>query len=121
MFMHKSISNMKHRPLELALLVLLLGTATPPARSQILATNPVSSPVIADGAQVEKVATGYGFTEGCTADKDGNVFFTDQNHEPGGQILRWSADDHKITVWMEPTGRSNGQRVRSDEHTSELQ
>ena len=68
------------------------------------------SPIIAEGAQVEKVGTGYGFTEGCTADKDGNVFFTDQNHDPGGQILRWSAEDGKITVWMEPTGRANGQR-----------
>ena len=59
---------------------------------------------------MERVATGFGFTEGCTADKDGNVFFTDQNHDPGGQILRWSADDNKITVWMEPTGRANGER-----------
>jgi gluconolactonase len=68
------------------------------------------SPIIADGAAVEKVGTGYGFTEGCTADKDGNVFFTDQNKDPGGQILRWSAEDGKITVWLEPSGRSNGQR-----------
>jgi len=90
----------------------------------LAAMSQAASPIIADGAKVEKVGTGYGFTEGCTADKDGNVFFTDQNHDPGGQILRWSAEDNKITVWMEPTGRANGQRFApngdlitcSDEH-----
>jgi len=88
------------------------------------AMSPAESPIIADGAKVERVGTGYGFTEGCTADKAGNVFFTDQNHDPGGQILRWSAEDGKITVWMDPTGRANGQRFApsgdlitcSDEH-----
>jgi gluconolactonase len=85
--------------------VLLAVTTT-----AVMAQAPAVSPVIADGAQAEKVGTGYGFTEGCTADKDGNVFFTDQNKEPGGQILRWSAEDNKITVWLEPSGRSNGQR-----------
>jgi gluconolactonase len=69
-----------------------------------------ASSIIADDAKVERVGTGYGFTEGCTADKDGNVFFTDQNKDPGGQILRWSAEDNKITVWMAPSGRANGQR-----------
>jgi gluconolactonase len=67
--------------------------------------------VVAEGAKVEKVGSGYGFTEGCTADKDGNVFFTDQNRNPGGQILRWSAEDNKISVWLEPSGRANGQRL----------
>lgn len=97
--------------------LLLVGAALP-------VTAQAASPIIADGAEVEKVGTGYDFTEGCTADKDGNVFFTDQNHDPGGQILRWSAEDKKITVWMESTGRANGQRFAlngdlitcSDEH-----
>ncbi len=90
----------------------------------LAAMSLAASQIIADGAKVEKVGTGYGFTEGCTADKDGNVFLTDQNHDPGGQILCWSAEDGKITVWMEPTGRANGQRFApngdlitcSDEH-----
>jgi gluconolactonase len=81
-----------------------LAIVVPAARAQ------TESPIIADGAKAEKVGSGYGFTEGCTADKDGNVFFTDQNKNPGGQILRWSAEDNKISVWMDPTGRSNGQR-----------
>jgi hypothetical protein len=110
----KSFSNPKLPAIELALAAVLLGVTTPRAAAQ----TPAASPIIADGAQVEKVGSGYGFTEGCTADKDGNVFFTDdgaqvekagsgygftegctadkdgnvfftdQNHEPGGQILR---------------------------------
>lgn len=115
------ISDTKRFALQLALTAVLLEITVPAARSQTSAV----SPVIADGATPERVATGYGFTEGCTADKDGNVFFTDQNHEPGGQILRWSSDDNKITVWMEPTGRANGERFApngdlitcSDEHS----
>jgi gluconolactonase len=96
--------------LKLTIAALLLAVPVPAALAQAATPAPASSPIIADGAKVEKVGTGYGFTEGCTADKDGNIFFTDQNKNPGGQILRWSAEDGKITVWMDPTGRSNGQR-----------
>ncbi len=92
-----------------SLLKLLLPSALLAASAAVGLAQTVS-PIIADGATVERVGSGYGFTEGCTADKDGNVFFTDQNKDPGGQILRWSAEDGKITVWLEPSGRSNGQR-----------
>ena len=102
--MYNLVSNEPLLMLKLVIGATLLAVSVPAARSQ------TPSPVIADGAKVEKVGSGYGFTEGCTADKDGNVFFTDQNHNPGGQILRWSAEDGKITVWMDPTGRANGQR-----------
>jgi hypothetical protein len=79
-----SYSNPKLPAVELALAAVLLGITTP----RTAAPPPAASPIIDDGAQVEKAGSGYGFTEGCTADKDGNVFFTDQNHEPRGQILR---------------------------------
>jgi hypothetical protein len=46
---------------------------------------------------------------GVAGAQKGDVLCADQNHEPGGQILRWSAEDDKITLWMEPTGRSKGQ------------
>jgi gluconolactonase len=58
----------------------------------------------APGAQVEKLATGFAFTEGPTADADGNVFFTDQ---PNDRILKWSVDG-KLTTFLQPAGRSNG-------------
>jgi gluconolactonase len=58
----------------------------------------------APGAQVEKLADGFAFTEGPTADAAGNVFFTDQ---PNDRILKWSVDG-KLTTFLQPAGRSNG-------------
>lgn len=60
--------------------------------------------IIADGAQVEKLADGFAFTEGPATDAEGNVYFTDQ---PNNRILKWSVDG-KLTVFMENAGRSNG-------------
>ena len=61
--------------------------------------------IIAEGAKVEKVAEGFSFTEGPAADQYGNVFFTDQ---PNDRIHKWSADDGKVTVFLEKMGRANG-------------
>ena len=58
----------------------------------------------APGAQVEKLAEGFAFTEGPTADAAGNVFFTDQ---PNDRILKWSVDG-KLSTFLQPAGRSNG-------------
>ncbi len=60
--------------------------------------------VTAPGAKVEKLAGGFLFTEGPTADADGNVFFTDQ---PNDRIIKWSVDG-KLSTFMQPAGRSNG-------------
>jgi len=60
--------------------------------------------VIAPGAKLEKLAGDFKFTEGPTADKDGNVFFTDQ---PNNRILKWSVDG-KLSTFMQPAGRANG-------------
>ncbi len=64
-----------------------------------------NSAIIADGAIVEKVADGFGFTEGPSADKLGNVYFTDQ---PNDRIMKWTVADGKVTVFLENTGRANG-------------
>lgn len=61
--------------------------------------------LIAKGAKVELLADGFRFTEGPAADKDGNVYFTDQ---PNNRILKWSADDNKLSVFHENAGRANG-------------
>ena len=63
------------------------------------------SKIIAPGATLEKLADGFEFTEGPAADKDGNVFFTDQ---PNDRIVKWSAADGMVSDWMKPCGRSNG-------------
>jgi gluconolactonase len=62
------------------------------------------SPILAPGAQLEKVADGFSFTEGPSVDTKGNVYFTDQ---PNDQILIWSTDD-KLSVFLKPSFRSNG-------------
>src|SRR5438093_7287303 len=63
------------------------------------------SKIIAPDATLEKLAGGFEFTEGPAADKDGNVFFTDQ---PNDRILKWSPADGMVSDWMKPCGRSNG-------------
>jgi len=63
------------------------------------------SNIIAPGATLEKLAGGFEFTEGPAADKEGNVFFTDQ---PNDRIVKWSAAEGTVSDWMKPCGRSNG-------------
>jgi len=62
------------------------------------------SGVTAPGAKVEKLSGEFQFTEGPAADKEGNVFFTDQ---PNDRILKWSVDG-KLSTFLQPCGRSNG-------------
>jgi gluconolactonase len=63
------------------------------------------SKIIAPGAQLEKLAGGFEFTEGPATDKDGNVSFTDQ---PNDRIVKWNAADRTVKDWLKPCGRSNG-------------
>jgi gluconolactonase len=60
--------------------------------------------IVADGAKLEKVADGFLFTEGPTADKKGNIYFTDQ---PNNRILMWN-EKTGISTFLEPCSRSNG-------------
>lgn len=62
------------------------------------------SRIIAKDAKPVLVSSDFKFTEGPAADKDGNVFFTDQ---PNDRIMKWSPDGN-LTVFMEGAGRSNG-------------
>ena len=60
--------------------------------------------IIEDGAQPEKLADGFLFTEGPSADDEGNVFFTDQ---PNDRIMVWRASG-VLETFLQPCGRSNG-------------
>lgn len=62
------------------------------------------SKVIQPGAKLEKLAEGFRFTEGPSADRDGNIFFTDQ---PNDRIMKWSTEG-TLSTFMQPSGRSNG-------------
>src|SRR3954471_12462289 len=82
-------------------------TVSDDARSQTPDTpmqNKQQSKVVADGAAPRLIARQFSFTEGPTADKNGNVFFTDQ---PNDKIWKYDTDG-KLSVFMEKTGRSNG-------------
>jgi gluconolactonase len=81
----------------LIILVISLSLNSP-AQDEALKT------IIADGAKLEKVADGFSFTEGPTADKKGNIYFTDQ---PNNKILVWN-EKKGLSTYMEPCGRSNG-------------
>jgi len=68
-----------------------------------VAYTQTSKSIIASGAKVEKLADSFSFTEGPTADKKGNVYFTDQ---PNDRIMIWSVDG-KLTEFGS-FGRANG-------------
>ena len=61
--------------------------------------------IIAEGAEVTLVSSDFQFTEGPAVDADGNIYFTDQ---PNDKILKWSAENGKITVFLDKAGRANG-------------
>ncbi|MDP4290040.1 MAG: SMP-30/gluconolactonase/LRE family protein [Bacteroidota bacterium] len=67
--------------------------------------NAKESPVIAKGAKLIRLSDQFSFTEGPAVNKKGDVYFTDQ---PNDRIMKWSAKDGSLTVFMEGTGRSNG-------------
>jgi gluconolactonase len=60
--------------------------------------------VVAPGAKLEKLAGEFAFTEGPTADAQGNVLFTDQ---PNDRIMKWSVEG-QLSTFMKPAGRANG-------------
>ncbi|MDP4224566.1 MAG: SMP-30/gluconolactonase/LRE family protein [Bacteroidota bacterium] len=62
------------------------------------------SKILKPGAQLEKLAGSFSFTEGPAADAEGNVFFTDQ---PNDRIMEWKVDG-SLSTFMQPSGRSNG-------------
>jgi gluconolactonase len=60
--------------------------------------------ILAKDAVPEKLADGFLFTEGPSANKNGMIFFTDQ---PNDRIMIWN-NETGISTFMKPCGRSNG-------------
>ncbi|PSL34477.1 SMP-30/gluconolactonase/LRE family protein [Chitinophaga ginsengisoli] len=60
--------------------------------------------IVADGATPQLISRNFSFTEGPTADRQGNIYFTDQ---PNNKIWKYSTDGH-LSVFMDSAGRSNG-------------
>ena len=60
--------------------------------------------VVERGAVLQRLDSGFAFTEGPACDALGSVFFTDQ---PNDRILRWGVDG-KVSTFLHPSGRANG-------------
>ncbi len=60
--------------------------------------------VVAPDAKLQKLSSGFQFTEGPTLDAHDNLFFVDQ---PNNRIMEWSADG-KLSTFLQPSGRANG-------------
>ncbi|MGB5662366.1 SMP-30/gluconolactonase/LRE family protein [Eudoraea sp.] len=78
-----------------AILILLLAIGCKAQKQEL----------VADQANLTLVAADYKFTEGPAVDKNGDIYFTDQ---PNNQILKWTALDNSVSVYMEDAGRANG-------------
>jgi len=66
--------------------------------------QPKTKSIVSRGARPEKLAGGFGFTEGPAADRKGNVYFTDQ---PNDKIYVWSTRG-ELSVFSNGCGRANG-------------
>ena len=87
-----------HHTIQAAFLVCLGST------SLIANDANTTTSLIAPGAKVIQVATGFTFTEGPACDQTGNIYFSDIPHS---RIYKWSTDG-VLTTHRENTGRSNG-------------
>ena len=67
-------------------------------------TEQTPQSLIATGAQVKQLATGFKFTEGPAADSSGNVYFTDI---PQNKIHIYSPSG-EVTTFLENSERANG-------------
>jgi len=64
-----------------------------------------SSLIVPEDSELEKLATGFQFTEGPVWNaSEGSLLFSDI---PANRIYRWS-EDEGVTIFREPSGNSNG-------------
>jgi len=83
--------------------LLFMGIATVCAAFAIIGKTEMND-LIQPGAALQKLAGEFQFTEGPSADPEGNVYFTDQ---PNDRIMIWSTSG-QLSTFMQPSGRSNG-------------
>jgi gluconolactonase len=63
--------------------------------------------LVAPGAELKKVGSGFGFTEGPAADANGDVYFSDI---PNNRIHKWTQSTGQISVHRENTAKGNGNK-----------
>lgn len=64
-----------------------------------------------EGVKPEKVSDKFSFTEGPSADHEGNVYFTDQ---PNDKIYYWDWKSNQVIEFLDKTGRANGTHFDKD-------
>jgi gluconolactonase len=77
-------------------------TISPDAKVEKLATLPTESYTVANGFGA---GVGTPFTEGTTCAPNGDVYFVEQD---SSKIMRWNVTDKTLSVFMHPSGYSNG-------------
>lgn len=76
----------------------------------VLANNPKVYDLVASSVQVEKLATGFGFTEGPIWHPDGYLLFSDM---PMDVRRRWTESDG-VAEAMKPANKCNGMALDAD-------
>jgi gluconolactonase len=76
----------------------------------VLANNPKVYDLVASSVQVERIATGFGFTEGPVWHPDGYLLFSDM---PMDVRRRWSEPDGIVEV-LKPAHKCNGMTLDSE-------
>jgi gluconolactonase len=71
-----------------------------------------ASRILAPGAQVEKLAGDFIFTEGVTSDTNGDVYFVDQDNN---RIMKYDVDG-KVSTFLQPSGYANGMTLDGHGH-----
>jgi len=78
--------------------------------ASLSAVTVLAADLTAPGAEAEKLAGGFVFTEGPAADAEGNVYFSDI---PNNRIHRWSTDG-QLSTFREESGAANGLMFDAD-------
>lgn len=86
------------------------GAPAPPPAAAAAPSGP--SRILAPGATLQKVAGDFIFTEGPTVDKDGNVYFVDQDNN---RIMKYDVKG-QLTTYMQPSGYANGMAMDGKGH-----
>ena len=93
--------------MRLSVLVSLSTAVLVPLAAPVYGQQP---DLVKPGAVVKRVADGFGFLEGPTADSQGNIYFTDI---PNDRIHRLTPG-RRVETFVEASGRANGLRVDQD-------
>ena len=76
-------------------------TAQSAGQGRVLRLDPDFDALLPADAKIEKIATGFGFTEGPLWTAEGNLWFSDV---PGNVIHQWTPEGSKMEEVVRPSG-----------------